>query len=115
MVEGVFNVSAYGLKELFEQYDLDYDDQAIFRREISPSGKSRAFVNDTPVNLKAMRDLGLRLVDIHSQHQNLELNNQHFQLTVVDLYAGHNDLLETYRGKIPDLPENVSVTKYIDR
>ncbi|GET31281.1 DNA repair protein RecN [Prolixibacter bellariivorans] len=99
VVEGVFNVSAYGLKELFEQYDLDYDDQAIFRREISPSGKSRAFVNDTPVNLKAMRDLGLRLVDIHSQHQNLELNNQHFQLTVVDLYAGHNDLLETYREK----------------
>jgi len=99
VVEGVFNVKAYGLKELFEQYDLDYEDQAIFRREISPSGKSRAFVNDTPVNLKAMRDLGLRLVDIHSQHQNLELNNQHFQLTVVDLYAGHNDLLETYREK----------------
>ncbi|GET29370.1 DNA repair protein RecN [Prolixibacter sp. SD074] len=99
VVEGVFNVNAYGLKELFGQYDLDYDDQAIFRREISPSGKSRAFINDTPVNLKAMRDLGLRLVDIHSQHQNLELNNQHFQLTVVDLYAGHNDLLETYREK----------------
>jgi len=99
VVEGVFNVKAYGLKELFEQYDLDYEDQAIFRREISPSGKSRAFVNDTPVNLKAMRDLGLRLVDIHSQHQNLELNNQHFQLTVVDLYAGHNDLLVSYREK----------------
>lgn len=99
VVEGVFDVKAYGLKELFEQYDLDYEDQAIFRREISPSGKSRAFVNDTPVNLKAMRDLGLHLVDIHSQHQNLELNNQHFQLTVVDLYAGHNDLLVTYREK----------------
>ena len=99
VVEGVFNVKDYDLKELFEQYDLDYEEQAIFRREISPSGKSRAFINDTPVNLKAMRELGLRLVDIHSQHQNLELNNQHFQLTVVDLYAGHNDLLETYREK----------------
>lgn len=97
VVEAVFNISGYGLEDLFELNDLDYDSQAIFRREISPNGKSRAFINDTPVTLKALQEIGFRLIDIHSQHQNLDLNNQHFQLMVVDNCAGNNALLAEYK------------------
>ncbi len=97
VVEAVFNISGYGLEDLFELNDLDYDSQAIFRREILPNGKSRAFINDTPVTLKALQEIGFRLIDIHSQHQNLDLNNQHFQLMVVDNCAGNNALLAEYK------------------
>ena len=98
-VEGVFEVAGYGLEELFAENDLDYDDQVIFRREITANGKSRAFVNDTPVNLKTLQDLGLRLIDIHSQHQSLELGNRLFQLMVLDSYAGNKELLKEYQSK----------------
>jgi DNA repair protein RecN (Recombination protein N) len=98
-VEGLFNIQDYELKAFFEQEELDYDDQAILRREISPGGKSRAFINDTPVTLKVMQELAVRLIDIHSQHQNLELGNQSFQLNLVDLVAGNKALLAEY-GKV---------------
>lgn len=98
IAEGIFEVKAYGLKPFFEKHDLDYDDTTILRREITPSGKSRAFINDTPVNLKVLRQLGLKLIDIHSQHQNLELSNQHFQLDLVDTVAGTNEMLEEYKS-----------------
>ena len=98
-VEGVFEVEGYGLEELFAENDLDYDTQIIFRREITANGKSRAFVNDTPVNLKTLQDLGLRLIDIHSQHQSLELGNRLFQLMVLDSYAGNKELLKEYQSK----------------
>ena len=98
-VEGVFEVEGYGLEELFAENDLDYDTQVIFRREITANGKSRAFVNDTPVNLKTLQDLGLRLIDIHSQHQSLELGNRLFQLMVLDSYAGNKELLKEYQSK----------------
>lgn len=110
VVEGVFNIRAYELQPLFHRHELDYDDETILRREISASGKSRAFINDTPVNLKTMRELGLRLVDIHSQHQNLELGNQQFQLMVLDICAqaandvkAYQQAYKTYREAIRTL------------
>ncbi|MCX6223103.1 MAG: DNA repair protein RecN [Bacteroidia bacterium] len=99
IVEGVFDVEGYGLESLFAENDLDYDKQVIFRREIAANGKSRAFVNDTPVNLKTLQDIGIRLIDIHSQHQSLELGNRLFQLMVVDNYSGNLVLLKDYQYK----------------
>ncbi|WP_319481042.1 DNA repair protein RecN [uncultured Draconibacterium sp.] len=97
IVEGQFEVSNYPIKRFFETNDLDYDTSTILRREITPSGKSRAFINDTPVNLKVMRELGLQLIDIHSQHQNLELSNQKFQLNLIDSVAGAGEALTKYK------------------
>ncbi len=96
-VEGSFEVKNYQLAGFFAENELDYDDQTILRREITPSGKSRAFINDTPVNLKTIRELALRLIDIHSQHQNLELGNRQFQLNLVDLVAQNQSVLKSYQ------------------
>lgn len=97
IVEGNFEIGSYKLQPFFEDSDLDYDLTTILRREITPSGKTRAFVNDTPVNLKTLRDLGLKLIDIHSQHQNLELGNQKFQLNLVDTVANSSYILNDYQ------------------
>ncbi len=96
VVEGTFAVRGYGLEYFFETEELDFDDMIILRREITVSGNTRAFINDTPVNVKVLRDLGLQLVDIHSQHQNLELGNNYYQLKLVDLVAGNAELLGEY-------------------
>jgi len=80
IIEGRFNVSAYYLQAFFEEQDLDYDDELIIRREITPSGKSRAFVNDTPTNLKVLQRLGSTLIDLHQQFDTLYINNAAFQL-----------------------------------
>ena len=88
VIEGHFDVSGYQLQDIFEAEDIDYDAQCILRREISPSGKSRAFVNDTPVTLDALRKVGANLMDIHSQHDTLLLGDAVFQLNLLDLYAG---------------------------
>jgi len=98
IVEGVFEIGNYNLHSFFEENDLDYDSTTILRREITTSGKFRAFINDTPVNLKTLRDLSLQLIDIHSQHQNLELGNRKFQLDLVDTVSGAGKVLEQYRG-----------------
>ena len=95
-VEGFFEISNYGLEGFFIENELDYDDGTILRREITPLGKSRAFINDTPVNVRVLHDLGLKLIDIHSQHQNLELNEKTYQLCLVDLVAGNEELLKQY-------------------
>jgi DNA repair protein RecN (Recombination protein N) len=87
VVEGAFRLDSLSLESFFTENDLDFDKTTILRREITPSGKTRSFINDTPVNLQQLRELTLRLVDIHSQHQNLELNNQMFQLQVVDVVS----------------------------
>jgi DNA repair protein RecN (Recombination protein N) len=108
VVEAVFRVDGLGLEELFLANDLDYDNFAIFRREINPAGKSRAFINDSPVMLKTMQDIGIHLIDIHSQNQNLELNNQAFQLMVVDVCAGSRELLASYRDHYKDYQKLVS-------
>ena len=94
--EGIFDIQRYGMQNFFSENELDYDDITILRREITPQGKSRAFINDTPVNVKVLHDLGLKLIDIHSQHQNLDLNEKYYQLRVVDLVAGNAELLKSY-------------------
>lgn len=96
ITEGTFDIKAYRLKNLFEEQDLDYNDQTVIRREISPGGKSRAFINDTPVTLEVMRKIGGRLMDVHSQHETLELGSHRFQLFLIDSYAGHGSLLSDY-------------------
>ncbi|MBL7966721.1 MAG: DNA repair protein RecN [Prolixibacteraceae bacterium] len=98
-VEGVFEIGNYGLQNFFALNELDYDETTILRREITPQGKSRAFINDTPVNVKVLYDLGLKLIDIHSQHQSLELNEKNYQLRLVDVVAGNQDLLKTYSSE----------------
>lgn len=97
IIEGTFLVCSYNLKELFESLDLDYGDTATIRREISPNGKSRAFINDTPVNLETLKTVGGRLLDIHSQHDNLLLGSMQYQLYVVDAFADNKDLLTDYQ------------------
>jgi DNA repair protein RecN (Recombination protein N) len=99
VVEGRFSLAEYNFKEFFLNNDLDYDDQSILRREISPNGKSRAFINDTPVNLNILKEFGEMLVDIHSQHQTLKLSNPLFQVSLLDAYAGHKAQLEQYSEK----------------
>ncbi len=98
VVEGNFLLDGYGLHGFFEENELDYALESILRREISPAGKSRAFINDTPVNLNTLKELSFKLIDIHSQHQNLNLNQSEFQLKVVDSYAGNTNLLEEYQS-----------------
>ena len=84
VTEGVFHIGQYKLKAFFKAEDLDYDEVTVLRREISPGGKSRAFINDTPVTLEVMKRLGGMLMDIHSQHETLQLGNQTFQLQLID-------------------------------
>jgi len=97
VVEGTFRIKGYGLEEFFQKNDLDYDDNTIIRREINPAGKSRAFINDIPVTLNILKELGDRLIDIHSQHENLMLNENIFQLNVIDSFAGNLALRNEYR------------------
>ncbi len=97
IIEAEFSIEHYGLKALFEAYDLDYDLRTILRREIHPNGKSRAFVNDSPVTLDVMSQVGQRLIDIHSQHQTLELTENEFQLKVIDALANNKQLLTGYK------------------
>ncbi len=96
IVEAFFNISGYDLKDLFEANEVDYEDEAIIRREITPAGKSRAFLNDTPVNLGILKELGSRLIDVHSQHETLLLGDSMFQMRVTDAYAGSAALARQY-------------------
>ena len=96
IVEGEFSITAYKLQSFFEQNDLDFLPQTVIRREIIPTGRSRAFINDTPVTLQQLKVLGNQLVDIHSQHKTLLLNKKYFQLNFVDAFAEHDDLLNSY-------------------
>ncbi|MFO7843020.1 MAG: DNA repair protein RecN [Bacteroidales bacterium] len=99
IVEAKFNIKPYRLKSFFDAHDLDYDDNTIIRREIADNGKSRAFINDTPVNLSVLKDLSTHLVDIHSQHESLLLGDENFQMALVDSFAGHHALLHQYYEK----------------
>lgn len=98
IIEATFDISNYNLKSLFIAEDLDYEAQTIIRREILPSGKSRAFVNDSPVNLSSLQLLGEKLIDIHSQHETLQLTDDNFQFQVIDALAETSENLETYKG-----------------
>ena len=96
VTEGIFLLKNQILKSVFLQEDLDYDATTVIRREISPGGKSRAFINDTPVTLEVMKRVGSSLMDIHSQHETLQLGHQTFQLKLVDAYADHWNLVAEY-------------------
>ena len=98
VIEGIFDIAGFGLEAFFEENDLDYDRECIVRRELASSGRSRAFVNDTPVNVSLLKELGARLIDIHSQHQNLLLGDRNYQLGVLDTLAGDKELLSGYKG-----------------
>ncbi len=99
IVEGTFRIENYDLTVFFSNNELDYEPVAILRREINQAGKSRAFINDTPVTINLLKEIGDRLIDIHSQHQTLMLNNNAFQLNVIDSFAGTGRLLYEYRDR----------------
>lgn len=92
VIEGVFDIAAYGLRPFFEANDLDYADEAVVRRILTPAGKSRAYINDLPVQLAQLREFGSRLIDIHSQHQNLILASEEFRTEALDTVAGNGEL-----------------------
>ena len=96
IVEGTFDVEGYDLQTLFEENDIEYDAECIVRREVAATGKSRAFINDTPVSLGVLKQLGECLIDIHSQHQNLLLNSEGFQLGVLDTLSADKSVKEQY-------------------
>lgn len=98
VIEGTFDVEGYGLEPLFEENDIDYEPQTLIRRVISPSGKSRSFVNDMPVSLSVLRDLGVRLIDIHSQHRNMILSDEKFRTSALDTLADATASVEEYRA-----------------
>ena len=98
VIEATFDLSAYGMELFFEQNDLDFDGkECIVRREITAAGKSRAFINDTPTTVNQLKELGEMLIDIHSQHQNLLLNKENFQLQVIDILAGDREEMQQYK------------------
>ena len=98
VIEACFDVSNYQMQAFFDENELDYENECILRRELYASGKSRAFINDIPVQLVQMKELGEQLIDIHSQHQNLLLNKEGFQLNVLDLLAHDESLLASYQA-----------------
>ena len=97
IIEGVFDIGSYGLKSLFEDNELDYETDTILRREISSSGKSRAFINDSPVNLNQLSIIGSKIIDIHSQHQNIEVLNSEFQFNLLDLICNNEKRINDYK------------------
>ena len=98
VIEASFEISRYNLKSFFIDNDIDYEEETIIRREILPSGKSRAFINDSPVNLQELQELGLSLIDIHSQHQTQELSDEKVQFEIIDAIANNQDTILEYQA-----------------
>ncbi|WP_288854642.1 DNA repair protein RecN [uncultured Bacteroides sp.] len=98
IIEARFDISAYSMQLFFEENELEYEEECILRREVSASGKSRAFINDTPASLAQMKELGELLIDVHSQHQNLLLNKEGFQLNVLDILSHNEEALSAYQN-----------------
>ncbi|WP_108823178.1 DNA repair protein RecN [Dysgonomonas sp. Marseille-P4361] len=106
IIEGSFDISAYDLKSFCEDRGIEYDtDSCILRREVLSSGKSRAFINDSPVGVNDLKELGSQLIDVHSQHQNLLLNDTRFQMQIVDALAGNKELLSKYKRAYSEYKE----------
>lgn len=103
VIEATFSIDGYGLEQIFEDNDLDYESEITIRRIITPAGKSRSFVGDMPVQLATLKELGTRLIDIHSQHQNLILSSEEFRTSTLDTLASNNDLLEEYTSLLSHL------------
>ncbi len=97
VIEGTFDITNYGLQVLFEENDIDYETQCLIRREITPAGKSRAFINDTPTNLELLKQISVKLMDIHSQHDTQQLGTNEYQLGVVDAFAQNQSFLTSYQ------------------
>jgi len=106
IVEVVFDIQKLHLNEFFAEHELDYDDMCIIRREILPGGKSRAFVNDSPVQLNILKSLGELLIDIHSQHETLQIRDESFQIETIDLFSENQSLLVEYKGLLKQLRSN---------
>ena len=102
IIEANFEISNYNLQDIFTEIDVDYADVTILRREILPTGKSRAFVNDSPVNLQQLQDLSEFLLDIHSQHQTQELSDEVYQFQIIDAIAGNQDVINNYQNKLKE-------------
>ncbi len=113
VVEACFSIKNYGLVSVFEDNELDYEDQTIIRREILPSGKSRAFVNDTPVSLSQLQAVAPLLVDVHSQHETLDIASENFQLQVIDSLAGNSAVLKTYQNQFADFQKNKEALEFL--
>lgn len=111
VIEGHFVIDNYDLNFLFEQLDIDYESTTIIRREILPSGKSRAFVNDSPVNLSTLQELSMSLIDIHSQHQTQELSDEGYQIAIIDAIAANSKLLIAYQEQLKLFKKNKSALK----
>jgi DNA repair protein RecN (Recombination protein N) len=112
-VEAVFDIGEYNLKSFFDQNSLDYEKQTILRREVIPSGKSRAFINDTPVNLDILSKLGNSLIDVHSQHNNLNLLDNNFKYLILDSLANNEKLVLDYKKEYNDLKEiEIEIEKF---
>jgi DNA repair protein RecN (Recombination protein N) len=108
VIEAYFDISKYNLKPFFEANDLDYEDETIIRREILPSGKSRAFINDSPVNLQELQDLSLFLIDIHSQQQTQELSDENVQFKIIDAIADNQSEIQSYQSLLKIYKEDKS-------
>jgi len=106
IVEGFFEISRYGLKEFFDEKDIDYDDEIVIRRELTPTGKSRAFVNDTPVKLKTLATLTAAIIDLHQQFDTLDIHNVSFQMRMMDALAGNYPALEKYQTEFSTYQKN---------
>ena len=102
IIEGVFDIGSFELKSIFEENELDYETETILRREITVSGKSRAFINDSPVNLNLLSLIGSKIIDIHSQHQNIEVLNSEFQFELLDLISNNEENLTNYKKLYKD-------------
>lgn len=102
IIEAQFAISNYNLQSFFDENDMDYEDKTIIRREILPSGKSRAFVNDSPVNLQELQELGAMLLDIHSQHQTRELTEENYQIDILDAVANNGESVNSYKNALTD-------------
>jgi len=102
IIEAQFAISNYNLQSFFDENDMDYEDKTIIRREILPSGKSRAFVNDSPVNLQELQELGAMLLDIHSQHQTRELTEENYQIDILDAVADNGEFVNSYKNSLSD-------------
>lgn len=111
IIEGHFYIKDYNLQDLFNSLDLDYEDTSLIRRELHADGKSRAFVNDTPVTLQTLKVLGEKLIDIHSQHATLQINTESFQLLVLDTVAQNQSVLADYKKKYQEYKRTVAELK----
>ena len=115
VIEGCFKIQGYDLAEFFTAHELDYESETLLRREISAEGKSRAFINDTPVTLNVLKTLGELLIDIHSQHASFEINDEAFQILVIDTLAANQALLKTYQKEFKNYKEVNSRLEFVKK